>query len=161
MLEQQKKAMNRGSLFELMEEPPAPQQLRSQPPAATAQQLQPAPHCPPQSQASGPAGGQIPDGQQQTMWPPQQPAQRPAPHQAPPQPQYAGQRPMSRQLPPQPAYAEQQISYRQEQEQNPEDLYPYYQRGQEVPTYRPEDYEEYPDFPQSMLEPNVSHYQSI
>lgn len=41
MLEQQKKAMNRGSLFELMEEPPAPQQLRSQPPAATAQQLQP------------------------------------------------------------------------------------------------------------------------
>ncbi|KAB3670400.1 PRTRC system protein E, partial [Phocaeicola vulgatus] len=74
---------------------------------------------------------------------------------------YAGQRPMSRQLPPQPAYAEQQISYRQEQEQNPEDLYPYYQRGQEVPTYRPEDYEEYPDFPQSMLEPNVSHYQSI
>ena len=138
MLEQQKKAMNRGSLFELMEEPPAPQQLRSQPPAATAQQLQPAPH-----------------------WPPQQPAQRPAPHQAPPQPQYAGQRPMSRQLPPQPAYAEQQISYRQEQEQNPEDLYPYYQRGQEVPTYRPEDYEEYPDFPQSMLEPNVSHYQSI
>ena len=25
----------------------------------------------------------------------------------------------------------------------------------------PEDYEEYPDFPQSMLEPNVSHYQSI
>ena len=161
MLEQQKNAMNRGSLFELMEEPPAPQQLRSQPPAATAQQLQPAPHCPPQSQASGPAGGQIPDGQQQTMWPPQQPAQRPAPHQAPPQPQYAGQRPMSRQLPPQPAYAEQQISYRQEQEQNPEDLYPYYQRGQEVPTYRPEDYEEYPDFPQSMLEPNVSHYQSI
>ena len=116
---------------------------------------------PPKSQASGPAGGQIPDGQQQTMWPPQQPAQRPAPHQAPPQPQYAGQRPMSRQLPPQPAYAEQQISYRQEQEQNPEDLYPYYQRGQEVPTYRPEDYEEYPDFPQSMLEPNVSHYQSI
>ena len=134
MLEQQKKAMNRGSLFELMEESPAPQQLRSQPPAATAQQLQPAPHCPPQ---------------------------RPAPHQAPPQPQYAGQRPMSRQLPPQPVYAEQQISYRQEQEQNPEDLYPYYQRGQEVPTYRPEDYEEYPDFPQSMLEPNVSHYQSI
>ena len=123
MLEQQKKAMNRGSLFELMEE--------------------------------------LPDGQQQAMWPPQQPAQRPAPHQAPPQPQYAGQRPMSRQLPPQPAYAEQQISYRQEQEQNPEDLYPYYQRGQEVPTYRPEDYEEYPDFPQSMLEPNVSHYQSI
>ena len=112
MLEQQKKAMNRGSLFELMEESPAPQQLRSQPPAATAQQLQPAPHCPPQSQASGPAGGQIPDGQQQTMWPPQQPAQRPAPHQAPPQPQYAGQRPMSRQLPPQPVYAEQQISYR-------------------------------------------------
>ena len=55
MLEQQKKAMNRGSLFELMEESPAPQQLRSQPPAATAQQLQPAPHCPPQSQASGPA----------------------------------------------------------------------------------------------------------
>ena len=160
MLEQQKKAMNRGSLFELMEELPAPQQLRSQPPAATAQQPQPAPHCPPQSQASGPAGGQIPN-KQQTMWPPQQPAQRPAPHQAPPQPQYAGQRPMSHQLPPQHAYAEQQISYRQEREQNPEDLYPYYQRGQEVPTYRPEDYEEYPDFPQSMLEPNVSHYQSI
>ena len=35
-------------------------------------------------------------------------------------------------------------------------MYPQY--GQEEPAYRPEDYEEYPDFPQSMLEPHVSHY---
>ena len=38
-------------------------------------------------------------------------------------------------------------------------MYPNY--GQGEPTYRPEDYEEYPDFPQSMLEPHVSHYQTV
>ena len=127
MMEQQKKAMNKGSLFELMEEQTVPQQPRPQSPAVTAQQ----------------------------------PPLRPAQHQAPPQPQYAGQRPMSRQVPPQPAYEGQQIPYWQEQEQNPEDLYPYCQGEQEVPAYRPEDYEEYPDFPQSMLESHVSHYQTV
>ena len=161
MMEQQKKAMNKGSLFELMEEQTVPQQPRPQSPAVTAQQPQPAPHCPPQPQSPRPTGAQVPDGQQQTMWPPQQPPLRPAQHQAPPQPQYAGQRPMSRQVPPQPAYEGQQIPYWQEQEQNPEDLYPYCQGEQEVPAYRPEDYEEYPDFPQSMLESHVSHYQTV
>ena len=166
MVAEQKKAMNAGSLFDLMEDSAPQPQVQAQPQQTQArQQPQQAPPYPPQPQMQRPMTGQPQNGQQnpqqQTMWPPQQPAQRPAPHQAPPQPQYAGQRPMSHQLPPQHAYAEQQISYRQEREQNPEDLYPYYQRGQEVPTYRPEDYEEYPDFPQSMLEPNVSHYQSI
>ena len=150
---QQKKAMNRGSLFELMEELPAPQQLRSQPPAATAQQPQPAPHCPPQSQASGPAGGQIPN-KQQTMWPAQQPP-RPAQRQASPQPQYGVQPPMPPQQP-QPAYGGQYDAHWQEQSCHQEDMYPQY--GQEEPTYRPEDYDEYPDFPQSMLEHHTSHY---
>ena len=32
---------------------------------------------------------------------------------------------------------------------------------QDEPAYRPEDYEEYPDFPQSMLDPKYSPYQTV
>ena len=83
MVAEQTKAMNTGSLFELMEEPaPQPQ---AQPTAAPARQPQPAPQYPPQPQK--PMAAQVPGGQQrpvaapqqqQTMWPPQQPPQGPA-----------------------------------------------------------------------------------
>lgn len=174
MVEEQKKAMNKGSLFELMDEP-APQPQPQQPMAATAQQpqqpqAQPQPMAapiqqppyPPQPQAPRPMAGQpqrpvaTQPPQQPSMWPPQQPPQRPVP----PRPQYAGQQPMASQAP-QPSYGRQHDAYWQEQVQQREDLNPYYLTGQEEPTYRPEDYEEYPDFPQSMLEPHVSHYQTV
>lgn len=119
MVAEQKKAMNAGSLFDMMEEP----ELQAQP------------------------------QQQQSMWPPQQPPQRPMQYQAAPQPQYMGQQPMPGQAP--------QSSYENhwnDQMQDREDENPYYQAGQEEPTYRMEDYEEYLDFPQSMLEPRTSHY---
>ena len=155
MVEEQKKAMNKGSLFELMDEAaPQPQlqpqpQAQPQPMAAPMQQ----PPYPPQPQAPRPMAGQP---QQPSMWPPQQPPQRPVP----PRPQYAGQQSMASQAP-QPSYGRQHDAYWQEQVQQREDLNPYYLTGQEEPTYRPEDYEEYPDFPQSMLEPHVSHYQTV
>ena len=57
---------------------------------------------------------------------------------------------------PQPAYGGQYDAHWQEQSCHQEDMYPQY--GQEEPTYRPEDYDEYPDFPQSMLEHHTSHY---
>lgn len=161
MVEEQKKAMNKGSLFELMDEP-APQAQPQQPPQAQAQPRPMAapvqqPPYPPQPQAPRPMAGQpqrpmtAQPPQQPSMWPPQQPPQRPLP----PQPQYAGQQPTA----PQPPYGGQSDTYWQEQHR--EDLNPYYPAGQEEPTYRPEDYEGYPDFPQSMLEPHVSHYQTV
>ena len=177
MVEEQKKAMNKGSLFELMDEPAPQPQQQPQPMAATAQQpqqpqAQPQPQpmaapvqqppYPPQPQAPRPMAGQpqqpmtVQPPQQPSMWAPQQPPQRPVP----PRPQYAGQQPMASQAP-QPSYGRQHDAYWQEQVQQREDLNPYYLTGQEEPTYRPEDYEEYPDFPQSMLEPRVSHYQTV
>ena len=49
----------------------------------------------------------------------------------------------------------------QEPVQHPEELSPHYHAGEDEPNYRPEDYEEYPDFPQSMLENHVSQYQAV
>lgn len=87
MVEEQKKAMNKGSLFELMDEPapqPQPQpQQQPQPMAATAQQPQPRPMAvpvqqppyPPQPQAPRPIAGQpqrpmtAQPLQQPSMWP--------------------------------------------------------------------------------------------
>ena len=79
MMEQQKKAMNKGSLFELMDEPvpQAQSQPRPQPMAATAQQRQQPqpqpmavsvqqPPYPPQPQVPGSMAGQL---QQPSMWP--------------------------------------------------------------------------------------------
>ena len=158
MVAEQKKAMNRGSLFELMEEP-APQ-----PPVQTQarQQPQQAPQYPPQPQMQRPAAAQPQGGQhnpQQTVWPPRQAPQRPAvQHPVPSQPQYA-ECPLVPLQGTQPAYEGQYDTHWQEPQCNREDMYPNY--GQGEPTYRPEDYEEYPDFPQSMLEPHVSHYQTV
>lgn len=56
MLAEQKKEMNKGSLFELMEEPAPQTQPQSQPAAAPVQQ----PSYPPQPQAPGPMAGQAP-----------------------------------------------------------------------------------------------------
>lgn len=160
MLAEQKKAMDQGSLFELMEEQPAPAQqqpqpqAQPQPTAGTVRQPQQPPYAPPQPQAQRLMAAP----QQQTMWPQQQPPQGQAPYQAPPQPQYAGQRQMPRQAAPQSPYGGYPETHWQDQHR--EDMYPY-NLGQGEPTYRPEDYEEYPDFPQSMLENHVPHYQTV
>ena len=104
MVAEQTKAMNKGSLFELMDEPaPQPQQPQAQPAAA-----------------------------------PQQPRQAP-----------------------QPAHGGYHGTHWQEPAQHPEELVPHYHVGEDEPNYRPEDYEEYPDFPQSMLENHVSQYQAV
>ena len=162
MVEEQKKAMNKGSLFELMDEPvpQAQSQPRPQPMAATAQQRQQPqpqpmavsvqqPPYPPQPQVPGSMVGQP---QQPSMWPPQQPPQRPLP----PQPQYAGQQPTA----PQPPYGAQSDTHWQEQAFSPEDYPAQYPADGEI-NYNPKDYEEYPDFPQSMLEPKYSPYQTV
>ena len=161
MMEQQKKAMNKGSLFELMDEP-APQaqsQPQPQPMAATEQQrqqLQPQPMAvpvqqppyPPQPQATGHMAGQP---QQPSMWPPQRPVQ----HQVPPQPQYAQQPSVQPQN-----YGGQEVTHWQEPAFTPEDYRMQYPADEEI-NYNPKDYEEYPDFPQSMLEPKYSPYQTV
>lgn len=151
MVAEQTKAMNKGSLFDMMEDSaPQPQ------PAAPVQQSRQAPQYPQQQQQVQ----RPPVTQQQTMRPPQQPPQRPVQQYAPQQP-YMGQQPVARQGS-QPAYAEQPAAHWQEQVQHPDDFYPQYNAGQDGPNYRPEDYEEYPDFPQSMLENNhTQHYQIV
>ena len=159
MVAEQKKAMNAGSLFDLMEDSAPQPQVQAQPQQTQAwQQPQQAPQYSPQPQMQQrPMAGQPQSGQrnpQQTMWPAQQPP-RPSQRQASPQPQYGVQPPMPPQQP-QPAYGEQYDTHWQEQACHQEDRYPHY--GQEESTYRPEDYEDYPDFPQSMLEPRNSHY---
>lgn len=146
MVEQQKKAMNKGSLFELMDEP-APQ-AQPQPMAAPVQQ----PPYPPRPQAPGPMAGQP---QQPSMWPPQQPLQRSVQHQAPPQPQYAQQPSVQPQT-----YGGQEVTRWQEPAFTPEDYRMQYPADEEI-NYNPKDYEEYPDFPQSMLEPKYSPYQTV
>lgn len=58
MVAEQTKAMNKGSLFELMEEPaPQPQPRQAQPAAAPVQQPRQAPQYPQQPQAQRPMGG--------------------------------------------------------------------------------------------------------
>ena len=160
MIAEQKKAMNAGSLFDLMEDPAPQPQAQAQPQQPQLQQRpQQAPPYQPQPQMQRPMAGQPQNGQQnpqqQTMWPPQQPPQRPMQHQNPSQPQY-GAHPQMPPQQPQPVYGEQYDAHWREQACRQEDMYPSY--GQEEPAYRPEDYEEYPDFPQSMLEPRTSHY---
>ena len=168
MVEEQKKAMNKGSLFELMDEPaPQPQQPQAQP-AAAPQQPRQAPQYPPQPQAQRPMATQAPGGQQRpapspqqqhAMWPLQQPPQGPAQYYAQPQP-YMGQQPVPQQAP-QPAHGGYHGTHWQEPVQHPEELSPHYHAGEDEPNYRPEDYEEYHDFPQSMLENHVSQYQAV
>ena len=161
MVEEQKKAMNKGSLFELMDEP-APQaqpQPQPRPMAATVQQRQQPqsqpmaipvqqPPYPQQPQAPRPMAGQP---QQPSMRPPQRSVQ----HQVPPQPQYAPQPSVQP-----PSYGGQEVTHWQEPEFTPEDYRMQYPADEEI-NYNPKDYEEYPDFPQSMLEPKYSPYQTV
>lgn len=156
----QKKAMNQGSLFEMMDETPAPAPQTVQP-----QTVAPQPAQQPMQQTIQPqaAPRQMPPQPQQTvMRPVQQPMQRPV--QQPAQPQYQPQyaRPQQGGYPPQNA-APQQPHYPQgeipmfphhEEPPMPEDYEQAYMHN-DGPAYRPEDYEGYPDFPQSMLE---NHY---
>ena len=158
MVAEQTKAMNKGSLFELMDEP-----------AAAPQQPRQAPQYPPQPQAQRPMATQAPGGQQrpaaspqqqQAMWPPQQPPQGPGQYYQPQSQPYMGQQPVPQQAP-QPAHGGYHGTHWQEPAQHPEELVPHYHVGEDEPNYRPEDYEEYPDFPQSMLENHVSQYQAV
>ena len=145
---EQKKAMNQGSLFDMMDETPAPQPAQ-QPmpqtiqPQAAPRQMQPQP-------------------QQTVMRPVQQPMHRPVQQQ--PQPQYGEQTMFNMPqggYPPQnmgqqhPHYPQGEIPMfpHNEEPPMPEDFQQAYMH--DGPAYRPEDYEEYPDFPQSMLE---NHY---
>ena len=61
---------------------------------------------------------------------------------------------------PQPPYGAQSDTHWQEQAFSPEDYPAQYPADGEI-NYNPKDYEEYPDFPQSMLEPKYSPYQTV
>ena len=167
--------MNKGSLFDLMEqeaqpEQPAytqtpqtqhPQQPAPQQPVYTQSpqppmpgQAQPAPQRPQQAYTQHP--------QQPGIWPPQQqPPQPQARPQIQPHAQYVqrtgGQQPPQSQYPPQPEmqdWQEERLMQEDEQQQP-------YLSDQEYPAYSEKDYEEYVDFPQSMLEPKYSSYQTV
>ena len=164
--------MNKGSLFDLMEQeaqpeqtayaqtPQAqhPQQTVPPQPAYTQPQMpgqaQPAPQRPQQAYTQHP--------QQPGIWPPQQqPPQPQARPQIQPHAQYVqrtgGQQPPQPQYPPQPEmqdWQEERLMQEDEQQQP-------YLSDQEYPAYSEKDYEEYVDFPQSMLEPKYSSYQTV
>ena len=178
--------MNRGSLFDLMEQEAQPepsvqqQQPHSQQPAYTqaTEQRNPQPQRPQQPapqqtytrRPSQPMPGQAQPApqrpqqaytqhpQQPGIWPSQQqPQARP---QIQPHAQYVqrtgGQQSSQPQYPPQPEIQDwQEERFMQEDEQQP------YLSDQEHPAYSEKDYEEYIDFPQSMLEPKYSPYQTV
>ena len=184
--------MNRGSLFDLMEQEAQPepsvqqQQPHSQQPAYTqaTEQRNPQPQRPQQPapqqtytrRPSQPMPGQAQPApqrpqqaytqhpQQPGIWPSQQQPQQPQQPQARPQiqphAQYVqrtgGQQPSQPQYPPQPEIQDwHEERFMQEDEQQP------YLSDQEHPAYSEKDYEEYIDFPQSMLEPKYSPYQTV
>lgn len=128
-----------------------PQPAYTQPPMPG--QAQPAPQRPQQAYTQHP--------QQPGIWPPQQqPPQPQARPQIQPHAQYVqrtgGQQPPQPQYPPQPEMQDwQEERFMQEDEQQP------YLSDQEHPAYSEKDYEEYIDFPQSMLEPKYSPYQTV
>lgn len=154
-IEEQKRAMNQGSLFDLMEQ--AEQQPGQQAPQPVAEQKpmaqQPTGQMPPQQPrqyvqqpAPQPMQGQQPAYHRpaQPQMPPQQPYRYPQ-QGTYPQGAQGGQHPhYGEEMPP--YYVEQQTAYR-----NP--TYP----PQDEPAYRPEDYEEYLDFPADMIQ--TPHYQ--
>ena len=161
-IEEQKKAMSQGSLFDLMDEaapqPPQPKQQAAQPIAAQQPMAQPqAGQIPPQPQPHRyiPQPAQQYHGQQPVY---RQPAQPQMPPQQPyPYPQQ-GAYPQAAQGAQHPHYGNQVIPpYPELQDMQANTPYP----PQDEPAYRPEDYAEYPDFPQSMLESHVSHYQTV
>lgn len=154
-IEEQKRAMNQGSLFDLMEQ--AEQQPGQQAPQPVAEQKpmaqQPTGQMPPQhprqyvqQPAPQPMQGQQPAYHRpaQPQMPPQQPYRYPQ-QGTYPQGAQGGQHPhYGEEMPP--YYVEQQTAYR-----NP--TYP----PQDEPAYRPEDYEEYMDFPADMIQ--TTNYQ--
>lgn len=166
------KEMNKGSLFDLMEQQPQPEQQqvvqnRTQP--QPQQVMQPVRQAPasrqPQRQAplqqpERPEFGQPPvqQTQQTGLWPIQQPEQQPVRQPLQPHPHYASQNTGAGQdmYGTHPATGGwQDESFPQEDEQQQ----PYFSDS-EQPTYNPKDYEDYIDFPQSMLEPKYSPYQT-
>mgnify|MGYP001039677463 FL=1 len=161
--------MNRGSLFDLMEQEAQPepsvqqQQPHSQQPAYTqaTEQRNPQPQRPQQPVPQRPQQAYTQHPQQPGIWPPQQqPPQPQARPQIQPHAQYVqrtgGQQPSQPQYPPQPEIQDwQEERFMQEDEQQP------YLSDQEHPAYSEKDYEEYIDFPQSMLEPKYSPYQTV
>ena len=96
--------------------------------------------------------------QQSGLWPTQQPEQQPVRQPLQPHPHYASQNTGSGQdmygMPPATG-GWQDKSFLQEDEQQQ----PYFSDS-EQPAYNPKDYEDYIDFPQSMLEPKYSPYQT-
>ena len=159
-IEEQKRAMNQGSLFDLMDQ--AEQQPGQQAPQPVAEQKpmaqQPTGQMPPtqqprqyvqqpqQQSAPQPIQGHQPvyHWQVQPQMQPQQPYPYPQ-QETYPQGAQGGQQPhYGEQMPP--YYTERQASY-----QHPP--YP----PQDEPTYRPEDYEEYLDFPADMIQ--TTNYQ--
>lgn len=161
--------MNRGSLFDLMEQEAQPeplvqqQQPHSQQPAYTqaTEQRNPQPQRPQQPVPQRPQQAYTQHPQQPGIWPSQQqPPQPQARPQIQPHAQYVqrtgGQQPSQPQYPPQPEIQDwQEERFMQEDEQQP------YLSDQEHPAYSEKDYEEYIDFPQSMLEPKYSPYQTV
>lgn len=130
--------------------PPRPAYTQPQMPG----QAQPAPQRPQQAYTQHP--------QQPGIWPPQQqPPQPQARPQIQPHAQYVqrtgGQQPPQPQYPPQPEmqdWQEERLMQEDEQQQP-------YLSDHEYPAYSEKDYEEYVDFPQSMLEPKYSSYQTV
>ena len=153
------KEMNKGSLFDLMEQQPQPEQQpvvqnRTQP--QPQQVMQPQPAYAPVRQA--PASRQ---------------PQRQTSMRQPERPEF-GQQPVRQPLQPHPHYASQDTGAGQDMygthpatggwqdesfPQEDEQQQPYFSDS-EQPAYNPKDYEDYIDFPQSMLEPKYSPYQT-
>lgn len=150
-IEEQKRAMNQGSLFDLMEQ--AEQQPGQQAPQPVAEQKpmtqQPTGQMPQQQPAPQPMQGQQPVYHRQAQPQMQPPLPYPYPQQGTyPQGAQGGQHPhYGEEMPP--YYVEQQTAYR-----NPS------HPPQDEPTYRPEDYEEYPDFPADMIQTTNFQHQT-
>ena len=172
------KEMNRGSLFDLMERQAQPEQQpvvqnRTQPQPQQVMQPQPtyaparqAPASkqpqrqPPMQQPERPEFGQPPvqQTQQTGLWPLQQPELQPVRQPLQPHPHHASQNTGAGQD----AYGTHPAtggwrdeSFLQEDEQQQ----PYVSDSEQL-VYNPKDYEDYIDFPQSMLEPKYSPYQT-
>ena len=172
------KEMNKGSLFDLMERQPQPEQQpvvqnRTQPQPQQVMQPQaayaPARQAPasrqpqrqaPMQQPERPEFGQPPvqQTQQTGLWPLQQPELQPVRQPLQPHPHHASQNTGAGQD----AYGTHPAtggwrdeSFLQEDEQQQ----PYFSDSEQL-VYNPKDYEDYIDFPQSMLEPKYSPYQT-
>ena len=155
------KEMNKGSLFDLMERQPQPEQQpvvqnRTQP--QPQQVMQPQPAYAPARQAPASRQPQRQTQQQSGLWMPQQPEQQPVRQPLQPHPHYASQNTGAGQdmygMPPATGGWQDESFLQEDEQQQP------YFSDSEQPAYNPKDYEDYIDFPQSMLEPKYSPYQT-